>query len=350
MQRTDRRYKILFDSHGIVEALVGFACTRLGLGEPDLQSVAALPTVRDVNVWGHLLETVQDQCWRFRTRREDGVLLACEIQSGREYLMLVRLLAYACVTLVSLDRREHFSSRRPPPLPCLFLVYTGPTPWTPPSLSALTRGYVSAPGPLFPYIYMDVLHDDFSDWGLPRELDLMVRAERARFPADYLASGFPEGVRGLTDPHTVRALVEFMKLTMRGWSEQSVRDREIFNALQLDWDAITTPEGLTMAAERYQRGYAAVKEESWQAGLQEGLQEGRQAGLQEGARNKEVDMLCELLLPVVGREFVDELRTLLGNDGLLARLDPNTVFDLRLRYGTNPAELRQAVRDRLGQA
>ena len=221
MQRTDRRYKILFDSHGIVESLVGFACARLELGEPDLTSVAALPTVRDVDVWGQLLETVQDQCWRFRTREEDGVLLACEIQSGREYLMLVRLLAYACVTLVSLDRREHFSSRRPPPLPCLFLVYTGATPWTPPSLSALTRGYVSAPGPLFPYIYMDVLHDDFSDWGLPRELDLVVRAERTRFPGDYLASGFPEGVRGLEDPHTVRALVEFMKLTMRGWSEQS---------------------------------------------------------------------------------------------------------------------------------
>ena len=343
MQRTDRRYKILFDSHGIVEALVGFACARLELGEPDLKSVAALPTVRDVDAWGQLLETVQDQCWRFRTRAEDGVLLACEIQSGREYLMLVRLLAYACVTLVSLDRKEHFSHRRPPPLPCLFLVYTGATPWTPPSLSALTRGYVSVPGPLFPYIYMDVLHDDFSDWGLPRELDLMVRAERARFPGDYLASGFPEGVRGLEDPHTVRALVEFMKLTMRGWSEQSTRDREIFDALQLDWDAITTPEGLTMAAERYQRGYAAVKE----AGLWEGRQEGLQEGLQEGARNKEVDMLCE------SRRSAGSLRTSsgrFGDDELLARLDPNTVFDLRLRYGANPAELRQAVRDRLGQA
>ena len=49
-------------------------------------------------------------------------------------------------------------------------------------------------------------------------------------------------------------------------------------------------------------------------------------------------------------EFADELRTLLGDDELLARLDPNTVFDLRLRHGANPAELRQAVRDRLGQA
>ncbi len=97
-----------------------------------------------------------------------------------------------------------------------------------------------------------------------------------------------------------------------------------------------------MAAEKYQRGYVAVKEE----GRQEGLQE----GLQKGARNKEVDMLCELLLPAVGRGFVDELRMLLDNDELLARLDPNTVFDLRLRYGTNPEGLRQAIRDRLGQA
>ena len=86
-----------------------------------------------------------------------------------------------------------------------------------------------------------------------------------------------------------------------------------------------------MAAETYQRGYVAVKEEGWQ----------------EGARDKEVDMLCELLLPVVGREFTDELRALLGDDELRARLDPNIVFDLRLRYGTNPEELQQALRDRL---
>ena len=92
-----------------------------------------------------------------------------------------------------------------------------------------------------------------------------------------------------------------------------------------------------MAAEAYQRGYVAVKEA------------GRQEGRQEGARDKEVDILCELLLPAVGREFVDELRALLDNDELRARLDPNLVFDLRLRYGTNPAELRQAIRDRLGQ-
>ena len=58
-------------------------------------------------------------------------------------------------------------------------------------------------------------------------------------------------------------------------------------------------------------------------------------------------MLCELLLPAVGREFADELRALLGDDELRARLDPNAVFDLRLRYGTNSEGLRQAIRDRL---
>ena len=86
-----------------------------------------------------------------------------------------------------------------------------------------------------------------------------------------------------------------------------------------------------MAAEAYQRGYVAVKEE----------------GRQEGARDKEADMLCELLLPAVGREFADELRALLDDDELRARLDPNAVFDLRLRYGTNSEGLRQAIRDRL---
>ncbi|MDE0672970.1 MAG: hypothetical protein F4Y08_11240 [Caldilineaceae bacterium SB0662_bin_9] len=186
-----------------------------------------------------------------------------------------------------------------------------------------------------------MLHDDFSDWGLPRELDLIVRAERARYPGDYLTSGFPEGVRTLKNPRAARALVEFMKLTMRGWSGQSDRDKQIFDAIQLDWDTITTPEELTMAAEAYQRGYVAVKEEGRLEGRQEGLQE----GLQKGTRNKEVDMLCELLLPAVGREFADELRALLGDDELRARLDPNAVFDLRLQYGTNPEGLRQAIRD-----
>ena len=107
--------------------------------------------------------------------------------------------------------------------------------------------------------------------------------------------------------------------------------RGVSDAPHIDPDAIATPEELTMAAEAYQRGYVAVKEE----------------GRQEGARDKEVDMLCELLLPAVGREFADELRTLLDDDELRARLNPNIVFDLRLRYGTNPEGLRQAIRDRL---
>ena len=114
-----------------------------------------------------------------------------------------------------------------------------------------------------------------------------------------------------------------------------------------------------MVAEAYQRGYVAVKEEGRQEGLQggwlegwlegwkEGWLEGWQEGLQKGARDKEVDMLCELLLPAVGSEFADELRALLDDDELRARLDPNIVFDLRLRYGTNPEELQQALRDRL---
>jgi hypothetical protein len=106
-------------------------------------------------------------------------------------------------------------------------------------------------------------------------------------------------------------------------------------APRIDRDTITTPEDLTMAAEAYQRGYVAVKEE------------GRQEGWRAGARAKEVDMLCELLLPAVGSEFADELRALLGDDELRARLDPNIVFDLRLQYDTNPEELQQALRDRL---
>ena len=110
--------------------------------------------------------------------------------------------------------------------------------------------------------------------------------------------------------------------------------RGVSDVPHIDRHAITTPEELTVAAETYQRGYVAVKEE------------GRLEGRQEGARDKEVDMLCELLRPAVGKEFADELRALL-DDELRARLDPNIVFDLRLRYGTNPAGLREALRDRL---
>ena len=90
MQLSDRKYKMFFDNEGIRDAFVGLACERLELGKPDLESVEVLTLVRDVEVWGRLLETVQDQCWRFRTQQEDGVLLACEVQSSAEYLILMR--------------------------------------------------------------------------------------------------------------------------------------------------------------------------------------------------------------------------------------------------------------------
>ena len=89
-----------------------------------------------------------------------------------------------------------------------------------------------------------------------------------------------------------------------------------------------------MAAQEYQRGYFAVKEE----------------GRQEGLFQAKVDLMVEMLLPVVGTEFEEELRLLLGNERLVSRLDVNTIVDLRIQYGTDPAGLRQAVRTRLGSA
>ncbi len=117
-----------------------------------------------------------------------------------------------------------------------------------------------------------------------------------------------------------------------------------------------------MAAQEYQRGYFAVKEEGRQEGLQEGrqegLQEGRQEGLQEGLQEgrqeglfqAKVDLMVEMLLPVAGTEFEAELRLLLGDERLVSRLDGNTIVDLRIQYGADPAGLRQAVRTRLGSA
>ena len=362
MQLSDRKYKMFFDTEGIRDAFVGLACERLELGQPDLESVEVLTPVRDVEVWGRLLETVQDQCWRFRTQQEDGVLLACEVQSSAEYLILMRLVAYASVTLVSLDRTEHFSRRRPVPVPCLFLIYTGEAAWTPTPLDELMRGYVPVAGPLFPYIYMDVRHDDFSAWGLPRELDLMVRAERTNTAEEFLHSGYLTDVRTLRDPNTVKALVDFMRRTMQGWSRQSAQDKAILDALQLDWESVTTPEELAMAAVEIRRGYVAVKEagrqeghqaglqEGHQVGLQEGLREGLQEGLLTGARQTKVDLLCEVLQPVAGQQFVDELRVWLEDEGLLARLEINSIIDLRIRCSADPDSLRQAVRNLLGKA
>ena len=99
-----------------------------------------------------------------------------------------------------------------------------------------------------------------------------------------------------------------------------------------------------MAAQEYQRGYFAVKEE----GRQEGLQEGRQKGRQEGLFQAKVDLMVEMLLPAAGTEFEEELRLLLGNERLVSRLDVNTIVALRIQHGADPAGMRQAVRTRLG--
>ena len=343
MALSDRKYKILFDCDSIAKAWIDLACRRLELGDPDLDSVRDLPTVRDLWAWGNLLEQIQDRCWRFRTRRGEGVLLACEVQSRADYLIMMRLVAYASGTVVALDRTEHFSSRQPPPVPCLLLLHTGTRTWAPLGLDVLTGGRSGSPSP-FPFLYMDILHQDFRAWGLPRELALMVQAECTRTPSELLGGGFLEGVASLPDPHAVRALVDFMKATMLGWAEQSVHDRAIQDELDLDFDAITTPEELGMAARTYRRGYYAVKEE----GRQEGHQEGRQEGLQEGARQSKVDLMVDLLLPVAGADFEAELRMLLDDEQLLDRLDVNTIVDLRIRHGADPAALRRAVRDLLG--
>ena len=345
MALSDRKYKLLFDNDGIARAWILLACQRLKLGDPDLDSVRDLPTVRNLSAWGNLLEQIQDRCWRFRTRQGESVLLACEVQSTPDFLILMRLLAYASGTVVALDRAEHFSQRHPPPLPCLLLVYTGTRAWNPPGMDVLTGGRVSNPAPLFPYL-LDVLHGNFQTWDLPKELALMVQAERTRTPSALLTGNFPENVAALPDPHTVRALVDFMKLTMLAWAEQSAHDRAIQNALHYDLRKITTPEELAMAAQEYQRGYFAVKEE----GRQEGLQEGRQEGRQEGFFQAKVDLMVEMLLPAAGTEFEEELRLLLDDEQLVSRLDVNTIVDLRIQYGADPAGLRQAVRTRLGSA
>ena len=93
-----------------------------------------------------------------------------------------------------------------------------------------------------------------------------------------------------------------------------------------------------MAAVEIRRGYVAVKEA------------GRQEGLLTGVRQTKVDMLCEALQPVAGRQFVDELRVWIEDEELLARLDMSTIIDLKIRYGAEPDSLRQAVRNLLGKA
>ncbi len=116
-------------------------------------------------------------------------------------------------------------------------------------------------------------------------------------------------------------------------------------------ESVTTPEELAMAAVEIRRGYVAVKEagrqEGHQAGLREGLREGLQEGLLTGARQTKVDMLCEVLQPVAGQQFVDELRVWLEDEGLLARLETNSIIDLRIRCSADPDSLRQSVRNLL---
>ena len=123
-------------------------------------------------------------------------------------------------------------------------------------------------------------------------------------------------------------------------------------------ESVTTPEELAMAAVEIRRGYVAVKEAGRQEGHQVGLQEGHQAGLREGlqeglltgARQTKVDMLCEVLQPVAGQQFVDELRVWLEDEGLLARLETNSIIDLRIRCSADPDSLRQSVRNLLDKA
>ena len=144
----------------------------------------------------------------------------------------------------------------------------------------------------------------------------------------------------LPDPYAVSTLVDFMKATMLDREAQSMHDQAILDALRLDFNAITTPEELAMAA----RVYHAVEEAGRWAGRQAAWQEGRQ----EGAREVKVDLMVDLLLPVAGADFEEELRMLLDDEQLLSRLDVNTMVELRLRHGSDPVALRQAVRDLLG--
>ena len=86
-----------------------------------------------------------------------------------------------------------------------------------------------------------------------------------------------------------------------------------------------------MVAREYQRGYYAVREE----------------GRLEGARQAKIDLMVDILLPVAGADFDEELRMLLDAKQLLSRLDVNTMVDLRIRHDADPAALRQAMRNLL---
>ena len=106
-----------------------------------------------------------------------------------------------------------------------------------------------------------------------------------------------------------------------------------------------------MAARAYQRGYYAVREEGrqegWKESWKEGWKEGWKKGWREGARQTKVDLMVDMLLPVAGADFEEELRMLLDAKQLLSRLDVNTMVDLRIRHDADPAALRQAMRNLL---
>ena len=74
----------------------------------------------------------------------------------------------------------------------------------------------------------------------------------------------------------------------------------------------------------------------------------KEEGRQEGLFQAKVDLMVEMLLPASGTEFEEELRLLLVDERLVSRLDVNTIVDLRIQHGADPAGLRQAVRTRLG--
>ena len=323
MKCPNHRFKLLFANRNMVLPWVEFASARWALGEPDLESVRMMP-IQEPKKFDRLQNVVLHQPWRFSTPQGENLLLFIEIRTEPDFDLLLRLLVYALVVYITPD----FIDKASIPDTRFLLIYTGSKAWTPPDMD----GHSDESNPQPPlYYYMDLLHGDFSTWDLPRELELIIQAERTRTPWELQTGGFLKGVKALPEPRTERPLVEFMNLTIRGWANHSEHDKKIMESIPRVWNSATTIEELAMAAQAYQRGYLAVKEE----------------GRREGARQKELEVLCEVLLPVAGREFVGELRERLNSSPHATRLNVNTVIDLRIRYGADASGLRQAIRNRL---
>lgn len=325
MKCPSHRFKLLFANRNIVTPWVEFASAQWALGEPDLESVRMMP-IQDPKSFDRLRNVVLHQPWRFSTPQGENLLLFIEIRTEPDFNVLMRLLAYALVVYITPD----FISKGPIPDTRFLLIYTGTKAWTPPDTDGPTPSDGCSPQPPL-YYYMDLLHGDFSTWDLPRELELIIQAERTRTPKELLTNGFLTGVKALPDPRTERPLVEFMNLTIRGWARHSDHDRKILAAMPRVGETATTTEELAMAARTYQRGYFAVKEE----------------GRWEGARKKEIEILREVLLPVLGRESVDALQKRMDSCQHTTGLDVNTVIDLRIRYGTDTSGLRRAIQNHL---